>query len=233
MVIGNGMLAKAFYSYIKTESVLIYASGVSNSSENSDESFQREISLLENCIKQNPNSLIVYFSTCSISDESLKETKYVQHKKNIEKYIKEKAKKFIVFRLPIVIGNTKNNFTLFNFLKDRLSSNEEIFIQKNAFRYLVDIEDISNVLSEVIDSGEFLNSIIDVSFDKSISVLEMTNVMKKELQSKSSIHIIDGGGSYHINDLQLHNFISSKKINFLKQYNEEVLKKYLKKTIEV
>jgi ADP-glucose pyrophosphorylase len=57
--------------------------------------------------------------------------------------------------------------------------------------------------------------------------------MKKELQSKSSIHIIDGGGSYHINDLQLHNFISSKKINFLKQYNEEVLKKYLKKTIEV
>jgi nucleoside-diphosphate-sugar epimerase len=231
MVIGNGMLAKAFYSYIETEGVIIYASGVSNSSENSDESFQREISLLENCIKQNPNSLIVYFSTCSVSDESLKETKYVQHKKNIEKYIKEKAKKFIVFRLPIVIGNTINNFTLFNFLKDRLSSNEEIFIQKNAFRYLVDIDDVSNVLSKLIDCDEFLNSIIDVTFSNTISVLDISNIMKRELQSKSKITIINGGGSYYIKDTRFQKFMSNKEITFSEKYNEEVLKKYAKKTI--
>jgi nucleoside-diphosphate-sugar epimerase len=228
MVVGNGMLAKAFESYITNEKVVIYASGVSNSSENSDENFQREISLLENCIKQNTNNLIIYFSTCSVNDDSLKGTQYVQHKKSLESYIQKNAQKFIIFRLPIVIGYTKNNFTLFNFLKEKLSSNQEIFIQKKAYRYLVDIEDISNVLSKIIDSVSFLNSIIDVSFSKSISVLEMANVMKKELQSNSDIKVIDGGGSYHINDLQLHNFISSKKINFPKRYNEEVLKKYLK-----
>jgi hypothetical protein len=61
----------------------------------------------------------------------------------------------------------------------------------------------------------------------------MANVMKKELQSNSDIKIIDGGGSYKIDDLQLHNFISSEKINFPERYNEEVLRKYLKKTIEV
>ena len=41
MVVGNGMLAKAFEAYITNEKVVIYASGVSNSSENSDENFQR------------------------------------------------------------------------------------------------------------------------------------------------------------------------------------------------
>lgn len=233
MVVGNGMLAKAFESYITNEKVVIYASGVSNSSENSDENFQREISLLENCIKQNASNLIIYFSTCSVNDDSLKDTKYVQHKKSLEFYIQKNAQKFIIFRLPIVIGYTKNSFTLFNFLKEKLSSNQEVIIQKSAYRYLVGIEDISNVLTKVIDSGSFLNSIIDVSFSKSISVLEMANVMKKELQSNSDIKIIDGGGSYNIDDLQLHNFISSKKINFPERYNEEVLRKYLKKTIEV
>jgi len=233
MVVGNGMLAKAFESYITNEKVVIYASGVSNSSENSDENFQREISLLENCIKQNTSNLIIYFSTCSVNDDSLKDTKYVQHKKSLEFYIQKNAQKFIIFRLPIVIGYTKNSFTLFNFLKEKLSSNQEVIIQKSAYRYLVGIEDISNVLTKVIDSGSFLNSIIDVSFSKSISVLEMANVMKKELQSNSDIKIIDGGGSYNIDDLQLHNFISSKKINFPERYNEEVLRKYLKKTIEV
>lgn len=233
MVIGNGMLAKAFYSYIETEGILIYASGVSNSSENSDENFQREISLLEKSIKENSNSLIIYFSTCSVSDESLKETRYVQHKKNLENYIKEKAKKFIIFRLPIVIGNTKNTFTLFNFLKEKLRLNQEVSIQKDAFRYLVDIEDISNVLSKIIDSGDYLNSIINVSFSDRISVLEIANIMKKELQSKSKINIVDGGGFYYIRDSKLQDFIFNKEIAFSEKYNEEILKKYLKKTIEV
>jgi nucleoside-diphosphate-sugar epimerase len=233
MVIGNGMLAKAFGSYIKNENVIIYASGVSNSAENSDENFQREINLLKSCIQENTNSLIIYFSTCSVNDDSLKDTKYVQHKKFIEDYIQKNAQKFIIFRLPIVIGHTKNNFTLFNFLKEKLSSNQDVFIQKNAYRYLVDIEDISNVLSRVIDSGEFSNSIIDVNFSKKISVLEISNIIKKELQSNSKISIVDGGGSYYVNDSQLNGFISNKKINFPETYNEEVLKKYLKKTIEV
>jgi nucleoside-diphosphate-sugar epimerase len=233
MVVGNGMLAKAFSSYINNKNVIIYESGVSNSSENSPENFQREIDLLESCIKQNADSLIIYFSTCSVNDDSLKNTKYVQHKKLLEKHIQKKAQKFIIFRLPIVIGYTKNNFTLFNFLKEKLSSNQEVFIQKNAYRYLVDIEDISSVLSEIIDSENFLNSIVDISFSQSISVLEMANIMKKELQSNSIVNTIEGGGSYDINDLKLHNFISSKKINFPERYNEDVLRKYLKKTIEV
>jgi len=233
MVVGSGMLAKAFSSYIKNENVVIYASGVSNSSENSDENFQREIGLLESCIQENKHSLIVYFSTCSVNDDSLKETKYVQHKKFIEEYIQNNTQKFIIFRLPIVIGYAKNNSTLFNFLKEKLSSNQDVFIQKNAYRYLVDIEDVSYVLSKIIDSKEFLNCIIDVSFSKKISVLEISKIIKKELQSNSKINIVDGGGSYYVNDSQLNGFISNKKINFSETYNEEVLKKYLKKTIEV
>lgn len=232
MVVGNGMLAKAFSSYIKNENVVIYAAGVSNSSENFEENFQRELKLLEKCIKENANKLIIYFSTCSVNDETLKETKYVQHKSAIESYIKENVGSFIIFRLPIVIGDTKNSFTLFNFLKEKLLLNQEIFIQKNAYRYLVDIDDVSNILTQLIDSNLFLNSIIDVSFSERISVLEITNIMKKEMSSKSTINIIDGGGSYDVEDQKLKNFISNFDIMFSEKYNEKLLIKYLKKQLK-
>lgn len=233
MVVGNGMIAKSFSAYINREDVVIYASGVSNSAENSEDKFQREIALIKNCIEKYVNCLIVYFSTCSISDESLIDTKYVQHKIFIEDYIKKHASSFIVFRLPIVIGKTDNKFTLFNFFQEKLSTNQELFIQKNAYRYLVDVDDISNVLSQIIESKNFLNSTIEVIFSESISVLKMANVMKKAICSDSKINLVDGGGSYRVDNSLVENFIYKNKIVISKEYNKEVLKKYLKEKITI
>jgi nucleoside-diphosphate-sugar epimerase len=233
MVVGNGMIAKSFSAYINREDVVIYASGVSNSAEDSEDKFQREIALIKNCIEKNVNCLIVYFSTCSVSDESLIDTKYVKHKIFIEDYIKKNASSFIVFRLPIVIGKTDNKFTLFNFFQEKLSTNQELFIQKNAYRYLVDVDDVSNVLSQIIESKNFLNSTVEVTFSESISVLEMANVMKKCICSDSKINLVDGGGSYRVDNSLVENFIYNNKIVISKEYNKEVLKKYLKEKITI
>ena len=233
MVVGNGMIAKSFSAYINREDVVIYASGVSNSAEDSEDKFQREIDLIKTCIEKYVNCLMVYFRTCSVSDESLIDTKYVQHKIFIEDYIKKHASSFIIFRLPIVIGKTDNKFTLFNFFQKKLSTNQELFIQKNAYRYLVDVDDVSNVLSQIIESKNFLNSTIEVTFSESISVLEMANVMKKAICSDSKINLVNGGGSYVVDNSLVEKFIYINKIDIPKEYNKEVLKKYLKEKITV
>ena len=45
MVIGNGLVASAFSKYKNDDDVIIFASGVSNSSTNKKEEFEREINL--------------------------------------------------------------------------------------------------------------------------------------------------------------------------------------------
>ena len=50
MVVGNGMIARSFSAYTNREDVVIYASGVSNSAEDSEDKFQLEIDLIKNSI---------------------------------------------------------------------------------------------------------------------------------------------------------------------------------------
>ena len=42
MVVGNGMLARAFKSYQKQDNIIIFASGISYSNETDSSSFVRE-----------------------------------------------------------------------------------------------------------------------------------------------------------------------------------------------
>ena len=80
MVIGNGMIAKRFSSYGDDKDILVFASGVSNSSSTGDVEYTREEALLSKAIQDNPHKTILYFSTCSIYDPSLQESMYVKHK---------------------------------------------------------------------------------------------------------------------------------------------------------
>ena len=114
MVIGKGMMARAFSLYRSNNNVVVFASGVSNSRESSRKAFFRERNLLRECIATNGNKIIVYFSTWSIYDRMLKETPYVQHKIKMEKIIQRHAGTYLILRLPQVVGKT-NNRTLINY----------------------------------------------------------------------------------------------------------------------
>ena len=47
MIIGNGLLAKAFIEYKNNDEIVIFASGVSNSLEEKQSEFKRETDLLK------------------------------------------------------------------------------------------------------------------------------------------------------------------------------------------
>ena len=78
MVIGDGLIATAFSKY-KDSNVVIFASGISNSTECDFLKFQQERFLLEDIIDIYRNNKIVYFSSVD-----MRLTPYFSHKKQME-----------------------------------------------------------------------------------------------------------------------------------------------------
>jgi len=81
MIVGNGMIATKFKRYEDQDDVLIFASGVSNSSETKDISFLRELEMVKSCLDNFSDKRFIYFSSCSLEDIELKNTPYHLHKK--------------------------------------------------------------------------------------------------------------------------------------------------------
>jgi len=167
MVIGNGLIAKAFKEYSNNNSFVIFASGVSDSLQNDPGEFVREKDLLLNNLT--PGKKLIYFSTCSIQDESLQLSSYVCHKKEIENLIREKQDSYIIFRLPIVVGESRNPHTLTNFFYNRIAGNETFQVYSNSCRYLLDIDDALKIISIILEKNYFNNEIINVALNNSPS----------------------------------------------------------------
>ena len=115
MIIGNGLLGSAFKrdGFGSLADLTIFASGVSYSGEVRKEEYQRELDLLSQVMMC--DSYIVYFSTCSVFDNSLRSSVYVKHKIEIENSLLERGRSLIV-RLPQVVGAGGNKDNLINYL---------------------------------------------------------------------------------------------------------------------
>ena len=86
-IIGSGLIAQGFYNYHqKIDSAIIFASGVSNSSEVCESEFSRELSLIRETIEAIGDDKLIYFSSCSI--DSGVDSPYVKHKLKMEFYLK-------------------------------------------------------------------------------------------------------------------------------------------------
>ena len=75
MVIGNGLLGKSMSLFVDHDDVLIFASGVSNSKENRPSEYEREFNLLHKFL--GTEQKIIYFSTCSVLYDCIKQTDYI------------------------------------------------------------------------------------------------------------------------------------------------------------
>ena len=174
MVVGKGLIGKAFDDYSNFDEVLIYCSGVSNSTSVSMAEYDRELELLEQNIHKHPEKKFIYFSTCSIYDPSMNESTYVKHKLSIENYIQHHVKRYNIFRLSNLVGATSNNFTITNYLYHSILHQTPIEIWQNAYRNLIDIDDpwenytlsTMGLLAELIDPG-----INNVSYVRTLMLL--------------------------------------------------------------
>lgn len=222
MVIGNGLLATAFEKFQSDDDVIIFASGVSNSTEQNQSAFDRERLLLQTCLGKDER--LVYFSTVSVHDGSLAKTPYIIFKNQIEELIRKESENFLILRLPILIGKTKNQNTLINFLFRKILNAEHFELHKNACRYLMNVSEVAACCSPIIKDDEFKNQTLDIGFDNRIELPQLVSLIEKITRRKANYSVVDKGSCYDIdNKLFLQN---CKRNNLLpsENYNEDILK---------
>ena len=224
MIIGNGLIANAFKEFKKNSDVLIFASGISNSSLNSAKDFEREINLLNEHIST--GMLLVYFSTVSVFDKTLSASPYILHKKKIENLISENCKSYTIIRLPNVVGKTSNQHTLTNFISAKITKGETIKIHKNASRYLMDIDDVSALVTKIISENKFHNKTINVCFNNRIKLPELIKIYSDVLKAEIKTIELDRGNTYDVENGEFSVFLKNQNITISGDYNRSLIKKY-------
>lgn len=223
MVIGNGLIAEYFNTYKDADDIVIFASGVSNSKEDSIAAFQREESYLLNVLHTYGDKNLIYFGTTSIYDNELFLLPYVQHKIKMENFIALNFKRYSIFRLPEVVGSKGNKSTIVNFLYDKISNGEPFEVWKNACRRIIDIKNIAEIVTKIIESGEHKNSTVNIVPDNVTKISELVTLFEKVLGCKADFKIVDKGSCYEIDNKTI-------KISTPKDYNEKLLRKYYLKS---
>jgi nucleoside-diphosphate-sugar epimerase len=226
MIIGNGLMAKAFSDYKYNKSILIFASGVSNSLETRDSEFEREFELLKNTIQKYPRCKLVYFSTISIEDPSVKKRPYIQHKINIENYIIKNVKSYLICRVSNVVGKGGNEHTIMNYLVDGIKSNNQINVWNKAERNIIDIDDVKFIVDSLLGS-HCINKLVNVAARETILVTDILGLIEDSLNKKATVNLISNGTKLNINVSSISELL--KEIEIKKGNGHKYIKYLLKK----
>jgi nucleoside-diphosphate-sugar epimerase len=226
MVVGNGMMAQAFAKFKKTPEVIIYASGVSNSNVTDLSELHREVETISQYL--NTSECLVYFSTLSIYDSTVQNSLHVQHKKRMEELIKTSCKKYIIFRIPIVIGKSNNPHTLINTLLNQIRKGETLRVFKKAFRYVIDIDDIVEIATPIILNQKNHNSIWNMCFNNNTSIQEIITYIEDVIGIVAKKQYIDKGDKYIVPNDNFLQYLDSIGYKLPTDYINQTLKKYYK-----
>jgi nucleoside-diphosphate-sugar epimerase len=230
MVIGSGLMAKTFSSYKDDDSVLIFASGVANSTTNQPKEFRREFDLLKAALADHSEKKLVYFSTCSIHDPSVNRNPYVKHKLEVEAYLTAHAATYLILRLPNVVGPNGNKNTLFNYLFNAVQTNAAINVWEDAERNLIDKDDVIYIVDHLLREKE-ANKIINVASRLSLKVIDILHVIEQHLDKKARYHLIKKGNPLSIDISEIDSLLKEVEARKGKGlvYVDGLLKKYSSK----
>ena len=225
MIVGNGLLAKAFCREFANEhDVVVFASGVSNSREHREEQFQREKEMLEAALDL--GKFLLYFSTCSMADAALAETMYVRHKREMEGLIFARADRKAVFRLPQVVGATPNPHTLTNYLHHQITSGSRFPVWLHARRNLIDVDDVAAIVTHLVRTGRADGQLINVACPYSVSIVELVQHFEEMLKIKANYELVPDGAGYAIECGLTTVAAAELGIGFRECYIPDLLRKY-------
>ena len=135
MIVGRGDIASILND---REGVIYFASGVSNSSEIKKSEFKRELDLLS---MQDKTQCIFYFSSIAIDNkEKFEVSKYLQHKKQMEDYIKNNFQNYNIIRIGNITWGSNPN-TFLNYIKNKIKNDEAVYIS-DEYKFMIDKEQL-------------------------------------------------------------------------------------------
>lgn len=216
MIIGNGLLASAFFDkYAKDDHIVVFASGVSNSHETNFKAYKREKDLLLHTLENlNEDKMIIYFSTCSIYDKSKFDDMYVKHKKEMEGYVSSHAKNYYIFRLPQVIGKSQNKHTLLNFFYENIKHQQTINIFSKSTRNLIDVDDVKTIVVHLTENDLYQNTIINIANEFNYTPMEIVHSFEDILGIKANVNLLDEGDRYDIDISKISSIYKYLNIHF-------------------
>lgn len=216
MIIGNGLLAKSLQN-VHHHGITLFCSGVSDSSEIKEDAFERERNLL---LKQSKENLLVYFSSTSIFNPYKKDSKYINHKIELENLIAANFKSYLILRLPNVIGSTGNDKTLFPFFYHSLQGNRSVEIQEGARRQLLSARDLPHIVESLIKHD--MNGTMNVCFSEAPTVLEIYLLMCEVLDKKPCYTLAKGEPVFEVDNSAFQSFIQENDISSISSWQETI-----------
>lgn len=224
MIIGSGLLAKTFInSENDFSSLIVFASGVSDSKQEKKSEFQREKDLLLRQV--NKGKTIVYFSTLSIHDTKSLPSPYIQHKLDLENLIVNTFDNFIILRLPNLIGKGGNRNNFFNLIATKIKNDQVLQLYSDTSRYFLDVNLVPEIVNQIAVHKK--NVIIDVCPNKNYSIEEVVHSMAEILEKKVRFKYVRVGSSYNISNLALKRLISDSLLIKINTSIHDLLEKYL------
>ncbi|WP_081813277.1 glycosyltransferase [Methylobacter tundripaludum] len=226
MVIGEGVIANRFSDYLLQSKYLIFAGSVNDSAIRDENTIQKEEIAVKVALSSHPDSTFVYFSSCSILDQDVAHTPYVQHKVRMEKLIQGSVKSFLIFRLPQVLGLSDAKSSLVNYLVDAISNQKPFELWENAQKNIIDIDDVHEIVGEALRRKICLNQIINVASTHQTSVLQLVREIEDFMGFAGNYVLVNKGASYELDVSEIKLILSDLNINFDKDYIRTSLSKY-------
>ncbi|MDK9694693.1 MAG: NAD(P)-dependent oxidoreductase, partial [Sulfurimonas sp.] len=205
MIVGSGQLAKEFE---KSEhgDVVIFASGVSNSTCKDENEFIREKNLLESMLNSNKEKKIVYFSSCALSAPDYAKNAYYEHKKQMEELIRLNSNNYYIFRIPQLFGKLKHHKTLINFLYEAIINGDKFNVYSGAYRYVIEIEDVRKLVEAYLNYSE-PNIVVDIANTYRYNILEVVSILERLLGKKAIYDVIEKSDEYVLDLSRVQDFI--------------------------
>ena len=227
MIVGQGLIGLAL-NQTNHNNVVVFASGVSSSTETDPRRFAREEQLLLDNLGVKKTTPIFYVSTCSIFDTSLRDSPYINHKKHMEELVLSKENGFVI-RLPNIVGPGGNSSNLVNYVADSIRNQVRMKIQREATRYILGVDEMRILIRELIAHGTEANKVTSFVPPRHKRVTEIIEVIESILEEKADLELVDEGTSYSVDFSDTKIYATRAKLNFGPQYYEETLAKWCRK----
>ncbi|HRO85738.1 MAG TPA: NAD-dependent epimerase/dehydratase family protein [Niabella sp.] len=226
MVIGKGLVAKVFETYKTDNRFLIFASGVSDSTNTDKNAFDREKRLLIKSMKEHEEKIFIYFSTCSIYDTVLSKTPYVLHKLEMERVISALHKRYHIFRVSNLAGRSPNPHTVLNFFVQHILSGTPFFLWNNASRNIIDADDAFLICNYILQESNSYKRVTNIANTANYDVKVIVREIELFFQKKGNYTFVENFSHPEIDVSAIQSIISMLNIKFDNDYLKKVINKY-------
>ena len=227
-VYGKGFIAFNLKKIKLPKKIFIYAAGISNSNSKNIKDYKREIAQIKKVVKKINNKIFVYISSLSVENKKLKNDKYIKNKLKIEKIVKKSCKKYLIIRLPQIVGINNNKHTLTNSLYNNILKNKQLIIWRGSVRNLIDIDDIKKILKKYFNNKYKLCSTINIFNPYSVDVVYLVKIFGHLLNKKIKFKLINKiNKNINLKSIKRETLLP---LNYYKDIkNKDYIKKVLKK----